>query len=34
MSLALEPDFKTAYGSKCSTEMLESASNVWDGIVY
>jgi len=34
MSQALKPDFKTAYGSKCSTEMLESAGNVWDGIIF
>jgi len=34
MSQSLKPDFKTAYGSKCSAEMLESARNVWDGIIF
>jgi len=33
MSIAVKPDFITPYGSVCTPEMVESAGNVWEGII-
>jgi hypothetical protein len=33
MAEAKKPDFQSPYGSECSPEMLELASNFWEGIV-